>query len=61
MELSLVWVLNQSTGRKQYFAVNDRHYDAMLAGEIDGYEWGWLGDVTIEEHVLNEQNYYYKD
>lgn len=33
MELNLVSVRNQLTGKLSYFAVNDRHYDAMLASD----------------------------
>ncbi len=65
MELSLVWVLNKKTGKKQYFGVNDKHYDAMLVGgcwEIEkDYEWGWLGDINIEDDILKEEGYYYWD
>lgn len=55
--LNLVCITNRLTGKKQYFGVNDKHYDAMLAVEIEGYSWEWLGDVIIEEDILEEMNY----
>ncbi len=61
MELELVWVRELPDGRKNYFAVNDKHYDAMLAGEIQGWEWDRVGTVSISEEILNEQGYFYKD
>lgn len=66
MELNLVWVKDKETGRTTYFAVNDKHYDAMLAcggcWEIEKRsEWGWLGSVEITEEILNEQGYYFKE
>ncbi len=65
MELSLVSVKNKKTGKLSYFGVNDRHYDAMLACggssiELE-YEWEWLGDIVIEEEILNEQGYFFKE
>lgn len=40
MELNLVSVRNQLTGKLTYHGVNDKHYDAMLAcGELAGYDW----------------------
>lgn len=61
LELSLVWVLDKKTGIKRYYGVNNKHYDAMLCGEIEGLDWGWLGDVLISEEILNEQGLFYKD
>lgn len=65
MELSLVCIKNKLTGKLQYFGVNDRHYDAMLASGgsslEDEFEWDWLGDINISEEILNEQGYFYKD
>lgn len=65
LELSLVKVLNKKTGQIQYFGVNDKHYDAMLAcggSNLDlEYDWAWLGSVNISEEILNEQGYFYKD
>lgn len=58
LELNLVCVFNKKENTKQYFAVNDKHYDAMLAsGDIDGYEWKWLGNVIIEEQILFEEGF----
>ena len=55
LTLDLVEVTELATGKKTYFGVNDRHYDAMLAGEIEGYSWRPLGEVTVEEHILQEE------
>lgn len=60
LELSLVEVTNLTTNRKSYFGVNDRHYDAMLAGEIEGFSWKWLGDVLVEEAILQEEGLMWK-
>lgn len=58
LELSLVCVTDKITGKKQYFGVNDKHYDAMLAtggSVLDTlYEWDWLGEVIIQEDILKE-------
>lgn len=59
MELSLVAVKDETTGRVTYFGVNDKHYDAMLCGELEGFSWRWLGQIIIEEEILNEEGYYY--
>ena len=66
MELNLVSVLDKETNRVTYHAVNDKHYDGMLASggcwELEKrYDWDWLGDVEISEEILNEQGYFYKD
>lgn len=54
LELSLVKITNHKEGKTYYHAVNDKHYDAMLAGEIEGFSWEWLGDVFIEDEILDE-------
>lgn len=63
MELSLVVVKNKLTGKSTFHAVNDKHYDAMLAsgGSVidEEYEWDWLGSVEISEEILNEQGFYW--
>lgn len=59
MELSLVCILDEKTKVKTYHAVNDYHYDGMLAGEIQGLSWSWLGQVYITEEILNEEGFYY--
>lgn len=65
MELSLVVIKNKITGKSTYHAVNDKHYDAMLAsGGSDleeVYDWHWMGDVEISEEILNEQGFFWKD
>lgn len=65
MELNLVSVLNKETNKVTYHAVNDRHYDGMLAAGGSEFEdkhpWDWLGDVEISEEILNEQGYFYKE
>lgn len=61
MELSLI-KYTRPNGRVTYHAVNDRHYDAMLAGPLDETKygtWDWLGDVIIDEEILNEQGYFF--
>lgn len=65
MELSLVKITNKKTNKVSYSAVNDRHYDGMLACggsnlELE-YDWDWLGDVEIDEQILNEQGWFFKD
>ena len=63
MELNLIKYIRPD-GKIQYFAVNDRHYDGMLAAPLDETEfgkWDWLGDVIIEEDILNEQGYFWQD
>lgn len=61
--LNLVCITDKKTGKKSYFGVNDKHYDAMLACEGSSLEesssWEWLGDVTIEEHILAEEGRMY--
>lgn len=60
MELSLIKYTHPD-GRITYHAVNDRHYDAMLASPLDETKygtWDWLGDVIIDEEILNEQGYF---
>lgn len=54
LELSLVKITNHKEGTSKYFAVNDKHYDAMLAGEVKDHSWEWLGDVFIEDEILDE-------
>jgi hypothetical protein len=65
MELNLVKVTDLKTNKSSYYAVNDKHYDAMLAGggsNLDlEYSWDWLGDVIITEEILNEEGLFYKD
>lgn len=65
MELSLVVITDKKTGRKSYFGVNDKHYDAMLAcgGSVldEISSWDWLGDINISEEILNEQGYFYRE
>lgn len=66
MELELVAVTNKNTGVVQYYAVNDQHYDGMLASggchELEkDYDWKPLGIVRITEEILNEQGYFWKD
>lgn len=64
MELSLIRLTNKKTNKTTYHAVNDKHYDGMLASggsNLDlEYEWAWIGDVEISEDVLNEQGYFIK-
>lgn len=59
LELNLVAIKNKQTHKIQYFAVNDKHYDGMLAGSgssIDlEYEWNWLGSVFISDEILTEE------
>lgn len=58
LELNLVCVIDTKDGSKQYFGVNDKHFDAMLAaGTVDGYEWNWVGEVFISSDILFEQGY----
>jgi hypothetical protein len=61
MELSLVVVIDKKTNKGRYYAVNNKHYDAMLASGgsslDDEYEWKWLGDVNISEEILQEEGY----
>lgn len=65
MTLNLVKILDKKTGTSSYHAVNDLHYNAMLAGGgsyyDDIYSWEWLGDIEISEEVLNEEGLFYKD
>lgn len=65
MQLSLVKITHRATGKVTYYAVNDKHYDAMLAcggsSLEDEYLWEWIGDVEVSQEVLNEQGYFHKD
>lgn len=65
MELSLIVIKNKKTGESTYHALNDKHYDAMLAtggSNFDlEYEWAWMGSVLIPEEVLNEQGFFWKE
>ena len=65
MELNLIKVTNKKTGQLRYYAINDKHYDAMLGtggSNFDlEYEWDWLGDVDICEDSLETKGYFYKD
>ena len=58
MILNLVRIKNKVSGAIEYFGINDKHYDAMLASggsNLDlTYEWELLGDVVIENHNLLE-------
>lgn len=63
MELSLIKYIHPD-GKIQYFTVNDKHYDGMLASQLDEAKygkWEWLGDVIIDEEILNEQGYFWQD
>jgi len=64
MELSLIKI-KYPDGLTSYHAVNDLHYDAMLTcGHLDPKVyggWDWMGDVTIDEEILNEQGFYWKE
>ena len=54
--LDLVKVIDPK-GKVQYFGVNDKHYDGMLAsGDIPGYSWEPVGEVTVEGHILEEEH-----
>ena len=65
MELDLVEITTLATGEKRYFAVNDRHYDAMLAcggSDLDlVYSWRRLGTVVIEEEILHEEGWQWRE
>ena len=61
LTLSLIKIIDKN-GKVSYHAVNDRHYDAMLASPLNEQEfgtWEWLGDVHITEEILNEQGLYF--
>lgn len=64
MQLYLVKIRDKTTKKVSYHAVNDKHYDAMLAGGgsnlDDLYSWEWLGDVEISDEILNEEGYCYE-
>jgi len=63
MELNLI-EYTKPDGSIKYFAVNDKHYDGMLAAQLDEAKfgkWDWLGSVWIEEEILNEQGYFYQN
>jgi len=56
LTLDLVEITSEDTGRKTFFGVSDKGYDAMLAaGDIIGLSWRPLGEVTVEEHILTEK------
>src|SRR4051812_44098245 len=63
LELNLVKVINKENGARRFYGVNDKHYDGMFAaGGIaleDKFDWDYLGDVVIEEQILNEQGFFY--
>lgn len=65
MKLSLVKVTNKSTNKSEYFGINDKHYDAMLASSGSNldleYCWHWLGDIHISEEILNEERFFFKE
>jgi len=63
MELNLIEYTTPQ-GSIRYYAVNDRHYDGMLAAQLDEHKygsWRWLGDIIIEEEILNEQGYFWQE
>lgn len=63
LELNLVRLFNK-LGVKYHYAINDEHYDAMLASPLDPKEfgeWEYLGTVYIEEDILNECGYYFNE
>lgn len=61
LTLNLVSITTKSDNSTRYYGVNDKHYDGMLAtgGSIldDQYSWRYLGDVMIEEQILNEEGF----
>lgn len=63
MILNLV-MIKDSFGKKEYFAVNDKHYDAMLAcggTSLDyTHSWEYLGDIEISGVILEEEGYKYE-
>lgn len=61
LELDLVKIIPVD-GPSYYHAVNNKHYDAMLAGNLDENKFGkWepVGNVYIDEKILNELGYWY--
>ncbi len=62
MELNLISIKDLKTGRITYHAVNDKHYDGILAtggSNFDlSYEWKYLGDISITEEILNEEKWF---
>ena len=63
LELSLIKYIHPD-GKVTYHAVNDKHYDGMLAGGLSEEKygkWDWLGDVFISEEILGEQGYFFDE
>lgn len=55
IELNLVCVENISEKTKTFYAVNDKHYDGMLAsGDIEGFKWEYIGSVYISQEIISE-------
>ncbi len=65
MELDLVKIVNKKTKGVTYHAVNDKHYNAMLAGAgsnlDDLYDWQYVGSVEIEDEILEEEGFIRND
>jgi hypothetical protein len=65
MILNLVKIKNIKTNTVSYHAVNELHYNSMLACGGTSYElefeWEYMGDVEISEEILNEEGVFYKD